>query len=113
MIENEVLNRIEFLLQYRRWSVYKLAQASGLPYSSLNNIFNRKTCPTIPTLEKICFGLNISLSDFFDYSSNPLRTDGLTDHEQSIINCYQSLSVHDKELFDTYLQGLCKKNPLK
>ena len=42
MIENEVLSRIEFLLKYRRWSVYKLAQASGLPYSSLNNILIEK-----------------------------------------------------------------------
>lgn len=109
MIETDVLNRIQYFLRYKHWSVYKLAKESGLPYSSLNNIFNRKTCPTLPTLEKICKGLNISLSEFFAYHKNPLQSDTLTDTEQDIINSYQSLSLKDKELLETYLKGLCKR----
>ncbi len=109
MIENDVIDRIQFFLDYKHWSVYKLAKEADLPYSSLNNIFNRKTCPSIPTLEKICIGLNISLSEFFEYKNNPLKSEILTESEQNVINSYKSLSINDKKLLDAYLNGLCKR----
>ena len=109
MIENEVLDRIQYLLEFKHWSVYQLAKASGLPYSSLNNLFNRKTCPTIATLEKICAGFGISLADFFDFRTNVLRNKSISEEQQNLINSYESLSVRDKELLQTYLRGLCKK----
>lgn len=109
MIENDVINRIHELLSFNHWSLYKLAKKSGIPYSSINNIFLRNTCPTIPTLEKICCGFGISLSEFFDYSQNPLRNSELTKEEQDILNTYQSLSIKDKGLITAYLNGLSKK----
>ena len=63
MIEKEVLVRIQQLLDFKHWTLYKLAKKSGIPYSSLNNIFNRQTCPTVVTLEKICNGFDISISE--------------------------------------------------
>lgn len=110
MIENDVLNRIQYFLDFNHWSLYKLAKASKLPYSSLNNIFNRRTCPTVATLEKICAGLQISLSEFFAFDTNPLRNDTISAEEQELLNSYNSLSVHDKELLQAYLKGLCKKS---
>ena len=109
MNENEVLERIQYFLNLKHWSVYKLAKESKLPYSSLNNIFVRKTSPTIPTLEKICDGFGISVSEFFSYQTNPLKSDNLTEKEQDIINSYRSLSEKDKELLAAYLDGLCKR----
>lgn len=109
MIENDVLERIQYFLTFNHWSLYKLAKASGLPYSSLNNLFNRRTCPTIPTLEKICNGLDISLSEFFDFTENPIRNPSITAEEQELLNSYATLSIKDKELLVTYLNGLCKK----
>lgn len=109
MIENDVIHRIQTLLQAKHWSIYKLAKVSKLPYSSLNNIFKRNTCPGIPTLEKICCGLNISLSQFFEYKQNPLKDDALTEDEQEVLYAYRSLSKRDKEILTAYLHGLCKK----
>ena len=108
MIEVHVLDRIKYLLQYNHWSLYKLSKESGIPYSSLNNLFNRNTCPSIPTLEKICNGFHITLIEFFDFDSNTLRNSSITDEQQSIINAYESLSKIDKELLKAYLDGLCK-----
>ena len=88
MIENEVLGRIRELLEWNKWTIYKLAKASGIPYSSLNNCFLRNTYPTIPTLEKLCIGLNISLSDFFDFKKNPLRDASVCEDEQNLLNAY-------------------------
>ena len=112
MIEEEVLNRIKYLLRFNHWTVYKLAKGSQIPYSSLNNLFNRNTCPSIATLEKICAGFGISLSEFFDFAGNPLRNHNVTEEQQDIINSYESLSAKDKELLRVYLDGLCKKKPL-
>ncbi len=109
MAENEVLRRIRELLKLNHWSIYKLAKASGIPYSSLNNCFLRNTCPTIPTLEKLCAGLNICLSDFFDFKKNPLRDESLSEDEQNLLGAYRRLSIRDKELLNAYLDGLSKK----
>lgn len=106
--ENQVIERIRALLEYKHWSVYRLAKEARLPYSSLNNIFARNTCPSISTLEKICQGLNISLSDFFADSGNPLQSENLSEKEQEIINAYRSLSSKDKGLLFAYLSGLCR-----
>ena len=109
MIEDNVLDRIQDLLKFNHWSLYKLARCSDLPYSSLSNLVNRRTCPSIATLEKICDGFNISLSDFFDFQKNPLIREELSEEEQELLNSYNSLSIKDKELLSVYVKGLCKK----
>lgn len=106
MIEDKVLDRIQQLLDFNQWSLYKLAKASELPYSSLNNLFNRRTCPTIATLEKICNGFHISLNDFFNFKENPLRNETISEEEQHLLNAYASLSQKDKALLTAYLKGL-------
>ena len=108
-VENEVLGRIRAFLELNHWSIYKLAKKSGIPYSSLNNCFQRNTCPTISTLEKLCNGFNISLSSFFDFKTNPLRDESLSEDEQNLLALYRKLSIRDKELLNAYLDGLSKK----
>lgn len=109
MNETEVLDRIQYFLEFKHWTLYKLAKESGVPYSSLNNSFHKKTTPTFFTLQKICNGLGISLSEFFDYKTTPLRDNNITETEQDILNAYRNLSVHKKELLQAYLQGLSEK----
>lgn len=116
-MENKVLDRINYFLDFKHWTLYRLAKESGIPYSSLNNIFLRNTCPTIPTLEKICVGFGISLAEFFSFGENPLHSDALTAREEEILYAYRCLSVQDKALLEAYLDGLCKvgkrqKNPV-
>jgi len=57
--------RIRELMQERDWSEYRLAIASGLSQSTVANIFNRNTTPSVATLESICAGFGITLSQFF------------------------------------------------
>ena len=109
LIEQAVLNRIQQLLEFKHWTLYKLAKNSDIAYSSLNNIFNRETCPTVTTLEKICKGFNMSLSEFFDFETNPLRNESISPEEQDILTRYNELSCQDKKLLQAYLNGLCKR----
>lgn len=57
--------RLRQLLDERGWTEYKLAKKCGLSESTLANIFRRNTTPSIATLEAICTGFGITLSQFF------------------------------------------------
>ena len=81
----DVYQRLRQLMKERNWSVYKLAQNCGLSQSTLANIFKRNTVPSIPTLERICKGFGITLSQFF------------AEHEMV------ELSPELKELFDGWM----------
>ena len=61
----DVHERLMELLDERGWSEYRLARESGLSDSTIHNIYKRNTSPSIPTLETICKGFGITLSQFF------------------------------------------------
>lgn len=60
-----VNERLRKIIDERGWTYYKLSKSSGLSESTITNIFKRNTIPSIPTLELICKGLGITLSQFF------------------------------------------------
>ncbi len=110
--DNDVLAKIKELYTQKGWSVYRLAKESGVPYSSLNNIILRNTQPSIPTLRKLCHGLGISLSDFFD---DDISTDELkyalrlSEDEMNMIVKYRSMNKFEKALVNAYILGLKKQ----
>ena len=106
MIEDDILQRIDSLCKRKHWSLYRLAKEANIPYSNLSNIFNRQTFPSVPTLEKICNGFGMSLSEFFEFQTPPKTHDGLTEQEEDILYALRSLSKKDRELFQIYLMGL-------
>lgn len=62
-----VRKRIRELCTQRDITINKLATICGITQSTINNIFTReKAKPTVSTIKKICDGLEITLSDFFD-----------------------------------------------
>lgn len=61
----DVNQKLRQLLADRGWSEYRLSKESGLSESTIANIFKRNNVPTIATLEAICEGLGITLSQFF------------------------------------------------
>ena len=59
--------RITELCRQNNISVNKLATVCGITQSTLHNIISgRNKSTTISTIKKICDGLNISVSEFFD-----------------------------------------------
>lgn len=61
----DVHKRLRQLLNERGWTEYRLSKKCGLSESTLANIFRRNTMPSITTLEAICNGFGITLSQFF------------------------------------------------
>ena len=61
----DALRKINRMRLERGWSVYRLSVESDLPQSTLINMFNRETQPSIATLEAICKGFGITVAEFF------------------------------------------------
>ena len=57
--------RLQQLLRERGWTEYKLSKECGLAQSTIGNIFRRNTVPSVATLETICKGFGITMSQFF------------------------------------------------
>lgn len=108
--QNPTLQKIRLLLDERNMSMYKLAQSSNIPYSSLNSMFNKNTQPSLATLEKICTGLNITMSEFFA-DDTPVKKNikQYSREERELIDMYRSLRKSDKKLLQSYIKGFTKK----
>ena len=64
-----VRERIAELCEEKHITINKLANISGITQSTLNNIMSgRNNSTTISTIQKICDGLESTVTDFFDSS---------------------------------------------
>jgi transcriptional regulator with XRE-family HTH domain len=106
-MENEILARVRELCAKRNWSVYRLALESGIGQTTLSNLFKRNNVPTIATLERICAGFGITLSQFFAYGKE--ATPYLSDDQLEFVRRYTELTPADKAMLKAYLSGLESK----
>ena len=86
--------RIRELMAERKWSEYRLAIASGLSQSTVANIFNRNTTPSIATLESICAGFGITLAQFFAEGDMV----ELTEEQKEMFAAWSALSKDQKDV---------------
>lgn len=61
----DILKEIERLRLDRDWTEYELAKHAGLSQSTISTWYRKQQIPTIHTLEKVCKGFHITLSQFF------------------------------------------------
>ena len=86
--------RIRELMKERGWSEYRLAIASGLSQSTVANIFNRNTTPSVVTLESICKGFGITLAQFFAEGSMV----ELSKEQREMFDAWTTLTKEQKEV---------------
>ncbi len=103
MRDTDVIEHIKELCREREWSYYRLAAEAGISYSTLNNMIHRSNIPTIPTLQKICDGFGISLSDFF---AEGYENANLTKSQNEMLELFSSLHKNDRQLLVAYAKGL-------
>ena len=61
----DATERIKFLLEQRGWTAYRLSKKCGLSENTIATILKRNSLPSVGTLESICKGFGITLSEFF------------------------------------------------
>lgn len=91
--EMDILSRIKYFKDERGWSNYKLAKEANISEGSLNNLFRLNNQPTISTLEAICTGFGISLSQFFADDNEAMV---LNEEQREMLNVWNSLSKKQK-----------------
>ena len=92
--------RIRELMDERNWSEYRLAIASGLSQSTVANIFNRNTTPSVSTLESICEGFGITLAQFFAEGDMV----ELTEEQKEMFAAWSSLSKDQKDVLNQLIR---------
>ena len=104
--KNYLVDRIEELIGERGLSRYQLAKLSGIAESSVSNLFNRGSMPTVYTIEKICNGLGITLSQFFSKTG---EYPDLSKEQKELLDIWAGIKNEDRELALAYLKGMAKK----
>ena len=99
----DILKKINKMRLERNWSIYRLSIESGVSQSTLTNMFNRETLPSIITLECLCNAFGITMSDFF---ANPTEQVSLLSEEKEIIECYRLASPEARESIKVLLREL-------
>ena len=85
----DATEKIKQLLKQRGWSAYRLAKESDLSDSTIANIIKRNAVPSVTTLESICKGFGITMSQFF--------ADGelieVNDKTRDLLDCWSASEI--------------------
>lgn len=90
----DVLKRIDEERIKRNWTEYTLAKNSGLTQSTISTWYRKDLQPSIASIEKICNGLGITLSAFFNEGK---REDMLTQDQHDILQLWSTLTEEQRK----------------
>lgn len=94
----DIKEHINKLLDEYGWSKYKLAKESGLSSSTIKNMFSRNNDPSFATLEAICRGMNITLSEFFAEEESESE-------QHKFMSRYNSLTEKQRQIIDDLIDS--------
>lgn len=84
MTAEEVGKRIKFLREQKNLKKNTLANLAGVSPTYIDKLENGERCPTVEYLSYICFGLGITLAEFFRDS----------DEQKELNSLIQNLTAH-------------------
>lgn len=99
----DVLKKIKDLMKEHNLSSYALAKKSSLSQSTISNLFQRNTVPNVATIEKICNGLGITLSQFFSIDDEMVC---LSELDKDLLMHWSKLSEQQKQGFLTAIKSI-------
>ena len=101
----DILEKIDQERLARGWSEYTLAENSGLTQSTLSTWRRRNLQPNVASIEKICHGLGITLSQVFEEDSSVHH---LTEDQKLLLILWDKLSPTQRsamiDLIQAFLQ---------
>lgn len=95
-------NRIRQLMNERGWTIYRLAQESGLSQTTISNIFKRNNQPSLPTVNAICDACGITLAQFFT-ENDPAN---LPNAKNELDNSVAALKEDQREALTAFIKTI-------
>lgn len=107
-------------MEARGISENKLSKLSSVSQSTLNSLYAKNNMPSIPTLEDLCEGLGMSMSEFFSIREHEIRVEESENNMyqvksnnnelriQNLIEKFMLLSEKDKKNIEGILDSLTK-----
>ena len=89
----DVLSRIQSEKQKRGWTEYTLAKNSELSQSTISSWYRKDLEPSLASLEKICNGLGITLSQFFSSDEYAVS---LSQEQTELLKTWEKLSPEQR-----------------
>ena len=99
----DVLQEITKMRLERGWSEYELAKNAGLSQSTISTWYRKGQVPTIKTLEKVCRGFGITLSQFLAEGDNGFF---LTQAQKEMLEHWSVLNPKQRELVTELLKNM-------
>ena len=100
----DVLKKINNMRLEKGWSVYRLSLESGISQSTLTNMFNRETLPSITTLECICHAFGITMAEFFKEAASEQKIS-----DTQLLSLYNALGEEAQRLVVSLMKELSNK----
>ena len=104
----DVIARISELMEKQGWTRYQLAKASGLSQSTISNMYQRNTVPSVSTIETICDALDISLPQFFAQEKDLFYS--LNEKQKEAMDLYLLMDENQQDAIITIMKNM---NPKK
>ena len=103
--EDYIADNIIALCKKRDMSKYRLSQLTGISQSSIGKIIAKESLPTMPTVEKICDALGVTMAQFFAGMDVPVS---LSESQQEVLNIWNNLDEKEQNVVIQMLRGLQK-----
>ena len=98
----DVIKKLKDLKNERGWSEYRLAKESGLPISTISNIFHRNSVPSVRTIESLCNAFGITLTQFFLEGSLV----SLTEEQEGLLEIWARIGPEQREALLKFLKTM-------
>ena len=99
----DILQEITRLRMKRGWSEYELAKYSGLTQSTISTWYSKNQMPTIPSLQKICDGLGITMTQFFAEDEDLIS---LTKERREVLDDWSSLNFQQQKIVKDLMKNM-------
>lgn len=98
-----ILEEITRLRLERNWSEYDLSKHAGLSQSTISTWYRKKQIPTIQTLNKLCNGFGITLSQFFAEGEDAIS---LTPEQRKMLDSWSTLNQQQQQIIMDLLKNM-------
>lgn len=99
----DIKKRIREENEKRGWSIYRLAKKAGLSPSTLTNMMNRGTSPSVTTLERVCEAYGMTLAELLYGKENLIH---LNKMQRRHMDRWNLLTEKQQQTVELFIDGL-------